>query len=301
MSRYLIAGGAGFIGSHLADHLISEGNEVTILDDLSSGKTENINNKCNFIQGCITDQELVKTIFKDIDFCYHLAAIPSVQKSIDNWTECHKINLGGSINIFNEAAKHNVPVIYASSAAIYGNSKDTPIAEDSQINPESPYGLDKYCCELQAKLFGEIHGLKNMGLRFFNVYGPRQDPKSPYSGVISIFSNKINNNETIEVFGDGEQERDFIFVEDVISALIAAAKKVSTKSEVYNVCTGNSVTINELIQCFFTVLDKKVDIKYSSPREGDIYKSLGSPIKAKNELGFGNKIDLKTGLQQLLE
>lgn len=300
MSRYLITGGAGFIGSHLADRLIAEGHQVTILDDLSSGKEGNINIDCKFINGCITDQKLVETIFSEVDFCYHLAAIPSVQKSIEKWVACHEANLTGAINVFNEAAKRNVPVIYASSAAIYGNSLEVPISEDSDIDPESPYGLDKYCCELQAKLFGKIYGLKNIGLRFFNVYGKRQDPKSPYSGVISIFADKIINNKTIEVFGDGTQERDFIFVEDVINALIAAEDKVSVESEVYNICTGNAISINELIKSFFSVLGKEVEVKYSSAREGDIYRSLGRHIKAENKLGFKSKIDLKTGLKKMI-
>jgi UDP-glucose 4-epimerase len=300
MSRYLITGGAGFIGSHLADYLIAQNHEVIVFDDLSSGKRSNINVECQFIEGCITDTELLNSVFDKVDLCYHLAAIPSVQKSIDDWLECHKINLGGSVNIFNEAAKRDVPVIYASSAAIYGNSEIMPISEASNIDPKSPYGVDKYCCELQAKLFADIHGLKNVGLRFFNVYGPRQDPKSPYSGVISIFADKINNNMPIEVFGDGGQERDFIFVADVVKALIAAGKNASTKAQVYNVCTGDTISINELINTFFILLNKEVVVNYYDAREGDIYQSLGDPSKAKKELDFSSDISVQEGLKSIL-
>lgn len=293
MSRYLITGGAGFIGSHLADALINKGHQVTILDDLSSGKEKNINSACRFIKGNVSDQGAVKKAFEEVDFCYHMAAIASVQKSVSHWLDSHNVNLTGTINIFLEAATRNVPVVYASSAAIYGDPEDLPIAENSLVNPTSPYGLDKYACELQAKLFAKIHNLKTIGLRFFNVYGTRQDPHSPYSGVISIFLERITNNQPLNVYGDGSQERDFVFIEDVINILVKAEGFVSLEAKTYNVCTGEGVSINKLIEVLFTALNKKVPINYLPVRKGDIYKSIGKNQKIFAEMNY--KVQNKVG------
>ena len=301
MSKYLVTGGAGFLGSHLVDYLIKQNHEVVVLDDLSSGKKENINNSCEFMHGCITDSTLVRSIFnKNIDFCYHLAAVASVQDSINDWLKCHNTNLAGTVNVFNEAAKKGVPVIYASSSAIYGNCKTLPISENSYIKPETPYGLDKYCCELQADMFYKIYGLRSIGLRFFNIYGKRQAYNSAYSGVVSIFLNKLNNNQTITVFGDGKQERDFIFVKDAIRALHLAKDYVSVKNGTYNVCTGHSVSINQLIDIMSNILDVEATVNYLPSRKGDIYKSLGNSTNALEELNFQSKTRVLEGLRETI-
>lgn len=301
MSKYLVTGGAGFLGSHLVDYLIKQNHEVVVLDDLSSGKKENINNSCEFIHGCITDSTLVKSIFnKNIDFCYHLAAVASVQDSINDWLKCHNTNLAGTVNVFNEAAKKGVPVIYASSSAIYGNCKTLPISENSYIKPETPYGLDKYCCELQADMFHNIYGLRSIGLRFFNIYGKRQAYNSAYSGVVSIFLNKLNSNQTITVFGDGKQERDFIFVKDAVRALYLAKDYVLVKNGTYNVCTGHSVSINQLIDIMSNILDVKATVNYLPSRKGDIYKSLGNSTNALEELNFRSDTIVLEGLRETI-
>jgi len=296
MSSYLITGGAGFIGSHLADRLINEGHRVTIIDDLSSGKLANLNKKCDFIEGTIADSVLLKKAFEGVDFCYHMAAIASVQKSIDDWMGSHHINLDGSIQVFLEASNRKVPVVYASSAAVYGDPATLPVTEIMPAKPTSPYGLDKYCCELQAKLFGQIHGLKNIGLRFFNVYGARQDPNSPYSGVISIFMNRLNNNQDLNVFGDGTQERDFVFVGDIVKALIAAQSFVSEESKTYNVCTGTGLSINQLIEIMFEAFGKRLPINYLPAKNGDIYKSIGDNAKITQEIGCEIQTKLEPNL-----
>ena len=329
----LITGGAGFIGSHLSDYLLSEGHSVVIIDNLSSGKIENISKKCKLVIGDINDLDLLKKTFDRIDFCYHLAAIASVQKSVDNWIECHKTNLTGTINIFLQAAKQNIPVIYASSAAIYGDLDVFPLSENNEVKFLSPYGVDKYSCELQASVFAHIHRLKTIGMRFFNVYGLRQDPSSPYSGVISIFTDKIKNNRPINIYGDGSQERDFIFIGDVVKALVLARDAIVTRhceepsmatwqsqkngnnlirspqslsslaitnSPIYNVCTGYGVTINSLVKNLFEIFDKEVSVNYLPQREGDIYKSIGNPQKAKNDIEFESSISLKDGLRALI-
>ncbi len=300
MSSYLVTGGAGFIGSHLVDYLIGTGNKVTVLDSLLTGKIENINKSAHFIHGSITDVPVLESAFDGIDFCYHLAAIPSVQDSIKNWSDCHKVNLGGSINVFEIAVRNNIPVIYASSSAVYGSLTDVPIKEDSPIAPVAPYGFDKYSNEVHAKLFADLKGLKSTGLRFFNVYGSRQDPASPYSGVIPIFVKKIMNREGIKVFDDGNQTRDFIHVSDVVQALIKANNKKSLEtSGVFNVCTGTGISVNYLVNALFEIIDKKVDIEYLPPRNGDVYQSIGDPSKAKDLLGFEAVMNIRKGLSLL--
>jgi UDP-glucose 4-epimerase len=211
------------------------------------------------------------------------------------------VNLGGAINVFETAVNKNVPVIYASSAAIYGSSQNIPLKEDSEIIAASPYGFDKYSTEAHAKLFANLRGLKSVGLRFFNVYGSRQDPTSPYSGVISIFINKILKNEKVQIFGDGNQIRDFIYVNDVVEALIKANnKKTLDTSSSFNVCTGKGTTINSLIEILGELLNKQVEVEYLLAPPGDIYKSIGDPLKLEKVIGYKAGIGIRQGLQYLL-
>lgn len=296
----LITGGAGFIGSHLSDYFLKVGHNVTIIDNLSSGKVENVSKKCNFVRGDINDVSLLERSFKGVDLCYHLAAIPSVQKSVEQWVECNKVNLVGTINVFLQAARKGIPVVYASSAAVYGDAQTLPLSEELKVRLISPYGADKYSCEIQAGVFGYVHGLRSLGLRFFNVYGPRQDPNSPYSGVISIFSDRIIKGKPLDIYGDGSQVRDFIFIDDVVRCLDLAKDFAAAEAEVYNVSTGYGVTINELIDNLFKIVKKPVPINYLDWREGDIYKSVGSPNKAKQSMSFEAQNDLYNGLQVLL-
>lgn len=301
MSSYLITGGAGFIGSHLAARLIADGNSVTILDCSGQSKIDSINKAAKFINGSITDPFTLNTAFENIDVCYHLAAVPSVQKSIDDWYESHQINIGGTVAIFELASKKNIPVIYASSAAAYGLPKSIPVSEEDLCSPMSPYGFDKYSAEIQANLFGQIKGLQSVGLRFFNVYGEGQDPKSPYSGVISIFIDKILDKKPIQVFGDGSQERDFIYVDDVVNALIKANNKYALEnSAVLNVCSGHGTSLNELIEILFDTLNTRTDIEYLPFRHGDIYKSIGDSSKAGRLLDFNSSVTIRDGLKRLV-
>eukprot|EP00899_Mesostigma_viride_P016926 jgi/Mesvir1/25234/Mv20302-RA.1 len=205
---------------------------------------------------------------------------------MDNWPECHQVNFSGTIKIFLEAAKRNIPVIYTSSAAVYGDPVILPLNENDPINSKSPYGTDKYCSELQAKVFGYTYNLKSVTLRLFNVYGSRQDPNSPYSGVISIFAKQMSSNQPITVYGDGNQERDFIHVNDVIKLLIKSQEHVSTDANVYNGCTGNGTSLNKLIETLSNILNIKGEVNYHPFRNGDIYKSIGDPQKAQNDMGF---------------
>ncbi|CAD5962071.1 Putative UDP-glucose 4-epimerase [Planktothrix tepida] len=304
MKTMLVTGGCGFIGSHLVDVLIDQGYQVIVLDDLSTGREYNLNDQAELIVGNITNSTLVNSIIKETDACFHLAAIASTQSSNQDWVGTHQVNLTGTINIFNVArrtGKRPIPVIYASSAAVYGNTEENLIDESYPKQPLTAYGADKLGCELHAKVAGNIDGVPTCGLRFFNVYGPRQDPSSPYSGVISIFANRILSNQSITIFGDGNQTRDFIFVSDVVRYLIAALNQATTEAPVFNVCTGERISIHELAQTAMNVAEQVVPILHQDPREGDIRYSIGNPKAAKDNFNITANITLQEGLSQLFK
>ena len=294
MPKYLITGGAGFIGSHLADLLTKEGDEVIVLDDLSTGSLDNLpqNKSVTFTKGTILDKNILEKAFHNLDGVFHLAAVASVQKSISNWHYCHEVNSTGTINIFLEALKSNIPVVYTSSAAIYGDSANLPLTENSDAKPMSPYAIDKYTSELQAKAFGKLKNLKTFGLRLFNVYGSRQNTDSDYSGVISIFRNAAQNDKEIVIFGDGEQTRDFIHVSDVVIALKKAMPAASAEAPIVNLCTGKASSINHLASII-----SAGNIKHMDAQVGSIKDSLGSPKLAEEILGFKAKVSLEEGIK----
>ena len=213
MSRFLVTGGAGFIGSHLVEALLDDGHGLRVLDDLSTGYLRNLPRQAEFIEADVADTEAVDSAFEGVDGCFHLAAIASVPRSHCDWVRSHQVNLTGTINVFDQAKpsrrKREVPVVYASTAAIYGNYGSVPVDEECPAAPLSAYGADKYACELHARIAGAIHGVPTVGLRFFNLYGPRQASLSPYSGVVSIFAERLLSGEPVEIFGNGEQTRDF--------------------------------------------------------------------------------------------
>src|SRR3569623_3620603 len=249
MSTYLVTGGCGFIGSHLAETLIADGNQVRIIDNLSTGKFENKATAAELSLGDVADGETVRQAMAGIDGCLDLAAVASVEQSSRDWLGTHRTNLTGAITVFDAArtSARQAPVVYASSAAVYGNTPNLPLTEEAATRPLSAYGAGKLGCEQHALVAGQVHGGPTCGLRFFNVYGPRQDPTSPYSGVISIFSERLKHGRDITIFGDGEQTRDCVFVGDVIRALKLAMIRASTRAPVYNVCTGVAISIRELV------------------------------------------------------
>ena len=301
MSNYLITGGCGFIGSHLIESLLDDGHHVRILDNLSIGKLENIPSHCEVVIGDIVDSNLVKECVRGVNGIFHLAAISSVQDSIENWVRTHQVNLTGTVNVFDAARIKRTPVIYASSAAVYGDNADMPLKETSAARPLTAYGSDKFGSEQHARVASLVHGVPTSGMRFFNVYGPRQDPSSPYSGVISIFANRTLESNNLTIFGDGEQTRDFIYVKDVVRFLRAAMQKVNCNPSVFNVCTGKSVTINQLAKTLMTITGKQVSITRKSQRLGDIRVSIGDPSYAKQMLGITAMRPLNQGLRELID
>lgn len=299
--KFLVTGGCGFIGSNLVEHLVKSGHQVLVLDNLLSGKRENIPEQAELIVGSVTDDILVQSLMKQVDGCFHLAAIPSVELSRHNWLTTNSVNLGGAITVFEAAAKSpsRPPVVYASSAAVYGDNPDLPLSEDSETRPVNAYGADKLACELHGEIAGSVHGVSTFGLRFFNVYGPKQDPSSPYSGVISIFAEKLGQGREITIFGDGGQSRDFIYVKDVVQFLVKAMDYSLSNprtAKVANVCTGKSVTISQLAAIMSEVLGKRTRINFAPARIGDIKTSLGNPALARKLFGYEASFSLAEGL-----
>lgn len=300
MARFLITGGAGFIGSHLANSLLTDKHQVCVLDNLSSGKPERLAAEVDLIVGDIRDQTTVDKAMRDVDGCFHLAAVSSVQLSNQDWPGTHQTNLSGTINVFNAARSTQIPVVYASSAAVYGNNAEMPLKEVSSVRPLTAYGADKLGSELHARVAGLVHGVPTMGLRFFNVYGPGQDPSSPYSGVISVFVDTLLRGEPVSIFGDGEQTRDFVYVDDVVTALRQAILNADCTAPVLNICTGESVSIYQLAQSIMSILDTRLPITFHASRKGDIRTSVGDPGLARRIVGFYAQHALLDGLQSLV-
>jgi UDP-glucose 4-epimerase len=304
MANYLVTGGCGFIGSHLSDALIEQGHAVRILDDMSTGHIENKPTAAELIIGDVADPNLVAQAMHGMDACFHLAAIASVERSNIDWCATHRTNLTGSITVFDAARRAKfglpIPVVYASSAAVYGDNPNMPLSETSAPHPLSAYGADKLGSEQHGFVAWHVHGVPTCGLRFFNVYGPRQDPTSPYSGVISIFCDRMKTRRKITIFGDGGQSRDFVFVGDVVRALLAAMGRTTRGGHVYNVCTGKPTTIREVAGFIADTLELDPQIDFASPRQGDVRVSCGDPSRARVALDFEARTSFPEGLARTL-
>jgi nucleoside-diphosphate-sugar epimerase len=304
--KVLVTGGAGFIGSHLVPRLLELGHQVTVLDNLSTGKLENLDGvldhpKFLFQRGDITDKTIQNEVFDDIDSIIHLAALIDISTSVADPIQNHEVNVNGTFNMLHAAFKHNVKkFVFASSTAVYGDAKTLPVQENIALHPMSPYAASKVAGEAYCSAFANCFGLETIALRFFNIYGLRSE-NSPYSGVITKFLRKIINDEALTVDGDGEQTRDFIHVSDIVKAIILALEHEGLKGDVFNVCTGVPTSVNQLAATLKTVTGKNPNVKYGPARLGDIRSSYGDPAKAKENLGFRASVDLTKGLQVLFE
>ncbi|MCB1181374.1 MAG: NAD-dependent epimerase/dehydratase family protein [Chlamydiia bacterium] len=303
VTKVLITGGCGFIGSHLSRALLEQGVSVRVLDDLSTGTKNHLPHEVELIEGSLLDKDLVAHSVEGIHICYHLGAVASVEKSITNFSKTTAINLLGTIHLFETISKLSVPIpiIYASSAAVYAGYTKLPFHEDLSPLPSSPYGADKGAVELYAKACFQTYQIPTIGFRFFNVYGPGQDSNSPYSGVISIFCDKIRKGEEITIFGNGTQTRDFIHISDVICYLVKALEFPFHGCQIYNLCTGVAISINQLVDTFEQLLDKKIFRKWVTPRKGEPKASLGDPRRTIRDFDIKPQCSLEEGLKTLIE
>ena len=308
----LLTGGAGFIGSHLAEGLLKKypDKKIVVLDDLSTGKLENLPNSENihFVKGSITDKDFIEELFDAFNFekVFHLAAVASVQKSVENPEYTHKVNFDGTLYLLEASKKRNVnKFIFASSAAVYGDLEELPKKEDMPIKPLTPYAVDKYASERYVINYYHLYGLKTTALRFFNVFGERQDPSSPYSGVLSIFIDRIRRfqngeNVNITIFGDGEQTRDFIYVKDVVKAILLVDDVEETNGEVYNLGLGKETSLLQILDILKSYVPELPPIEFAPPRKGDIKHSRADISKLKS-IGFKPDYSLEEGLKRLLK
>ncbi|MEM2318187.1 MAG: SDR family oxidoreductase [Candidatus Bathyarchaeia archaeon] len=299
----LVTGGAGFIGSHLVEKLLKEGYDVVVLDNLSSGKIENLdlkNPRLRFLRGDIRNRKTVKEALKDVDVVFHLAALVDVSFSVKNPTLVNHVNVCGSLNILEESVKKHVEkFIFASSCAVYGEPRYLPINEEHPTNPLSPYAASKLAVEKYCHVFNELYGLKTVSLRLFNVYGPRQENRA-YSGVITKMIERLKSGKPPIIFGDGTQTRDFVYVLDVVEAFHRAMKDKQSTGEI-NIGTGNETPIIELAKILMEKFGlKNVKLVYAKPRKGDIKRSYANIEKASRTLGYQPKYTLREGLNMLL-
>jgi nucleoside-diphosphate-sugar epimerase len=303
LPRALVTGGAGFIGSHLADRLISEGFEVNVLDDFSTGCLENIKDYLNclrfrLIRGDVRRKGVVREALRDVDYVFHLAAIASVPLSMSKPKLVNEVNVSGTLNLLWESLRFNVKrFIFTSSCAVYGEPAYMPIDEEHPINPVSPYAASKISAEHYCKAFHKAYGLETVILRLFNVYGPRQE-RSPYSGVIAKFIDALKSGRVPTIFGDGEQTRDFIYVDDVVDALILASRRSECAGMTFNIGSGIETSINQIAYKLIKIFGLNIKPTHLEPRVGDVRRSCANINKARDILGFRAKTPLEVGLEK---
>lgn len=305
MSTFCVTGGAGFIGSNIVEALVAQGDAVRVVDNLSTGRAENLEvfaSKIEFIEADICDTRRLREIFSGVDVVFHEAAIPSVQKSILDPEQSNHSNISGTLAVLVAARDAQVKrVVLASSSSVYGEAPALPKAESMPAHPISPYGVMKYVGELYAQLFTKLYGLETIALRYFNVFGPRQDPTSEYSGVLSKFITLLLQEKQPVIYGDGEQSRDFTFIENVVAANLLAAQATQGIGEVINVAVGRRYSLNQALEVLNRILSSHVQPRYEAPRAGDIRHSLADITRARTLLGYEPQVDFETGLRRTVE
>jgi len=303
--RYLVTGGAGFIGSHTVDELVRRGHGVVVLDDLSSGKEENlaeVRSKITFVKGSITDIEAVQKAMQQAEYVIHLAARTSVPRSVKDPLDTNRINVDGTLNVLVAARDNRVMrIVFAASSSAYGETQALPKTEEMQPQPISPYGVSKYVGELYARAFGRCYGMENVCVRYFNIFGPRQDPDSPYSGVLSRFATAFLEDQPPVIYGDGEQTRDFTYVDNAVQANLLACEAPTASGGVFNIGTGNRVSLNQTLEHLRRITGKKLEAKYDPPRDGDIRDSQADISRARQVLGYEPTVMFEEGLERTIE
>ena len=300
----IVTGGAGFIGSNLVKQL-ADTNHVIVIDNLSTGHINNIQNlitlkKIEFINGTITDLELLQKTFRNVDYIFHEAAIPSVPRSIKDPLKTNVVNAQGTLNVLIAARDNHVKkVIYASSSSVYGDTPTLPKKEDMTPNPLSPYAVSKLTAEYYCEIFTRIYALPTVSLRYFNVYGPWQDPTSEYAAVVPKFITSVLNDKSPVIYGDGEQTRDFTFIKDVVTANILAAESDSTG--IFNIAGGKRISINNLALLIIKTCRKEMELQYQNAREGDILHSLADVTRAEDKFNFISKFNITDGIGETIK
>jgi UDP-glucose 4-epimerase len=302
---FLVTGGAGFIGSHIAHRLLREGAKVRIVDNLSTGKRERLRDveRCiEFIEDDLTDRRVCDRAVQGVEYVLHQAAVPSVHRSIQDPVETNRANVTGTLNLLESCRQHGVRrFVYAASSSAYGDTEVLPKKEDMAPNPLSPYALQKFVGERYCKLYDDLYGLETVSLRYFNVFGPSQDPWSEYSAVIPKFATRLRSGQSLVVYGDGEQSRDFTYVDNVVEANILAIKARRTDGAVINIGCGESLTLNRLIRFLEEILRVQAVVDYEPPRRGDVRHSLADISLAWDVLGYQPKVTVLEGLRQTVE
>ncbi len=304
MAKFMITGGCGFIGSHLATDLMAAGHRIHVLDDLSGGRREALPAGADLTIGDVADPAVVRQVMEGCDGCFHLAARTVIQDSLIDWRGTHRSNQTGSVTIFDAARSfaRPIPVVYASSASVYGDNPALPLAETAICAPLTPYAADKLGSEMHGRAAWFSHGVPTTGLRFFNVYGPfDRDNIAPNAGAIATFASYILTGRTVLIHGDGQQTRDFIHVSDVVAHMRAAMQGQREGARIYNVCSGQPTSILQLVEQLGHIAGIPPRLQFAAPRTGDIQNSLGDPSLATTELGLSAKVPLGEGLQTMLQ
>lgn len=300
--RVLVTGGAGFIGSHLVRALLARGDQVRVLDNFSTGRIENLsglNGSLRVLEGDLRNLQAIEQAVKDIEMVFHQAAMVSVPQSMRDPDSCFEVNVQGSLNLFEAAHRAGVTrVVAASSCSVYGDSDALPLRESGEVTSLSPYAASKRAMEVYAEMYTRAFDLPVVSLRYFNVYGPGQNPDSDYAAVIPIFIRRALEGQALYVHGDGGQQRDFIYVGDVVRANLMAAAAPGAPGSVYNICTGEATSLLDLVKSLSRELPGALKTEYADARLGDIYRSLGDPAHAFERLGFQAQTDLAEGLQR---
>ena len=303
--KVLVTGGAGFIGSHLVDLLLSQQHQVVVLDNFSTGKLSNLpktGDALHIVNGDIRCGETVEQAASGCNAIVHLAAVASVQASVEDPCGTHQVNLVGTLNLLEAAKKQGIErFVYASSAAVYGNTEELPVSEDTQLKPLTPYAADKLAGEYYIDFYRRQYGLKPVIFRFFNIFGPKQDPSSPYSGVISIFLQRALAGQSITVFGDGEQTRDFVYVADLVRLLAQAVNTAKTSAAPMNVGNGEQTSLNQLLAALQEFSPHKLEVNYQDARPGDIRHSCADNQRVQEQMGYASEYTVAQGLKRTWE
>lgn len=301
--KYLVTGGAGFIGSHLSRSLLELGHSVRVFDNFSSGKRENLQDMdVEIIEGDLRDADAVTKAVKGMDIVFHEAAFVSVPESMEKPQECLDVNVTGTSILFDAARRAGVKrAVFATSAAVYGDSEAYPLSEDTLLKQLSPYAVSKRVDELYGELFTNQFGFDVVALRYFNVYGPRQRPDSMYAAAVPIFIRRMLDNKPITIYGDGGQTRDLVNVRDVVQANLLAAEHPAAPGQIFNVCTGVETRLLDLLNILYEIFPDAPRHIHADPRAGDIYRSIGTPKKIMDMLGYEPKVSLADGLYEAVE